>query len=50
MTENHVEIARLLLEHGAILDDSVLRDHTIEMVGSNGDLALRRLLESARGR
>ena len=46
MTENHVEIARLLIEHGAIVDDSVLLDHTIEMVGSTADSALRRLLEA----
>ena len=47
MTENHVEIARLLIEHGAVVDDSVLRDHTIEMEGGTADLALRRLLETA---
>jgi ankyrin repeat protein len=47
MTENHVEIARLLIEHGAVVDDSVLRDHIIEMVGGTADSALRRLLESA---
>jgi len=45
MTENHVEVARLLIEHGAIVDDSVLRDHTVEMVGNTADSALRRLLE-----
>jgi len=45
MTENHVEIARLLIEHGAVVDDSVLRDHTVEMAGNPADLALRRLLE-----
>ena len=50
MTENHVEIARLLIEHGAVVDDSVLYDHTIEMVGSTADAALRRILEAARGR
>jgi ankyrin repeat protein len=48
MTENHVRIARLLIEHGAVVDDSVLDDHTIEMVGSTADSALRRLLEAAR--
>ena len=48
MTENHVEIARLLIEHGATVDDSVLRDHMIEMTGSTADLALRRLLDAAR--
>jgi hypothetical protein len=50
MTENHVEIARLLIEHGAVVDDSVLRDHTIEMVGGTADSALRRILEAARSR
>ena len=50
MTESHVEIARLLIEHGAVVDDSVLRDHTIEIVGGTADTALRRLLESARSR
>jgi hypothetical protein len=49
MTENHVEIARLLIEHGAVADDSVLEDHTIEMVGGTADSALRRILEAARG-
>lgn len=48
MTDNHVEIARLLIEHGAVVDDSVLADHTIEMVGSTADSAFRRLLEAAR--
>jgi len=50
MTETHVEIARLLIEHGAVVDDSVLRDHTIEMVGGSADSALRRVLEAARRR
>jgi hypothetical protein len=48
MTENHVEIARLLIEHGAVVDDSVLRDHTLEMVGDTTDTAFRRILEAAR--
>jgi len=48
MTENHVAIATLLIEHGAVVDDSVLDDHTIEMVGGTIDSALRRLLEAAR--
>ncbi len=50
MTENHVEIARLLIEHGAVVDDSVLDDHTIDMEGGAVDLALRRLLETAHDR
>lgn len=50
VTENHVEIARLLIEHGAVVDDSVLSDHTIEMVGGPADSALRSILEAARNR
>jgi ankyrin repeat protein len=50
MTENHVEIARLLIEHGAVVDDSVLRDHTIEMEGGTADFALRSVLETAHNR
>lgn len=56
MTENHVEIARLLIEHGAIVYASVLEDHNIEsacipsMTGGTADSALRRLLEAARSR
>ena len=49
-TADHVEVARLLLEHGAVVDDSVLEDHAIEMVCCTADSALRRLLEAARGR
>lgn len=49
MTATHVEIARLLIEHGAVVDDSVLSDHTIEMVGSKEDFALRQVLVAARG-
>jgi ankyrin repeat protein len=48
MTEKHVEIARLLVEHGAIVDDSVLQDHTLEMVRSTADAALRQFLVAAR--
>jgi ankyrin repeat protein len=47
MTENHVQIAKLLIGHGAVVDDSVLRDHTIEMEGGAADLALRNVLETA---
>ena len=50
ITEDHLEIARLLIEHGAIVDDSVLDDHTIEKVGGTTDSALRKVLEPARGR
>lgn len=48
MTDSHVEIARLLIEHGAVVDDSVIDDHTIEMVLSPADFALQGLLERAR--
>jgi ankyrin repeat protein len=56
MTDDHVEIARLLIEHGALVDESVLDDHTIEassppwMVGGTADSALRRILEAARSK
>lgn len=49
-TEGHVEIAKLLLEHGALVDDSVLQDLAIEKVGSTADAALQALLEAARSR
>jgi hypothetical protein len=48
MTEKHVAIATLLIEHGAVVDDSVLQDHTIEMVGSTADFALQQVLRAAR--
>ena len=48
MTTDHVEIARLLIEHGATVEESVLTDHTIEMTGEAPDMALRRLLEAPR--
>ena len=50
MTEDHVEIARLLIAHGAVVDETVLEDHTIEMVLSPPDFALRRILKAARSR
>ena len=50
MTENLVAIAKLLIAHGAVVDDSVLDDHTIEMAGGIADSALRRILEAARNR
>ena len=50
MSDNHVKIAKLLIEHGAIVDDSVLRDHSLETMGSAADANLRRLLEAARDR
>jgi ankyrin repeat protein len=48
MTENHVKIAELLIEYGALVDDSVLDDHTLEMVGGITDSALRKVLDAAR--
>lgn len=50
MTENHVQIAKLLIEHGAVVDDSVLDDQTVEMVGGTIDSALRKILEATRNR
>jgi ankyrin repeat protein len=50
MTENHVKIARLLIAHGAVVDDSVIRDHSIEMVGGTFDGALHELLQATRSR
>ena len=50
MTDTHVEIAKLLIEHGAVVEDSVFRDHSIEMTGAPADSALRQLLEAARNR
>jgi hypothetical protein len=50
MTANHVEIAKLLIEYGAVVDDSVLDDHAIEMVMCPSDSALRRILEAAHDR
>jgi ankyrin repeat protein len=48
MTEEHIAIARLLIERGAIVDDSVMRDHTVEMVGGELDQVLWALFEAAR--
>lgn len=48
MTDDHLQIARLLIQHGAIVDDSVLEDHTVEAAGLGGnDRALRQILEAA---
>lgn len=44
ITERHLEITRLLLARGAIVDDAVVRDHTAEMVGNESDSAFRRLI------
>jgi hypothetical protein len=50
MTDAHVAIARLLIEHGAVVDDTVVQDHELEMTGGATDLALRDLLAGAQGR
>lgn len=44
MSDDHVKIAALLIRHGAVVDESVLQDHTVEMVGSPRDEELRRVL------
>ena len=48
MTECHLQIARLLIQYGGIVDDSVIRDHTIEMCGGPNDGVFREILEAAR--
>lgn len=50
VTESHLQIARLLIELGAIVDESVLRDHRIEMAGGPHDWSLYRILEAASSR
>jgi ankyrin repeat protein len=47
MTDNHVEIARILIERGAIVDETVLEDHSIETTGGAADKALDSLLQAA---
>jgi hypothetical protein len=47
ITDEHLKIAALLIEHGALVDDSVLQDHTVEMVGIIHDHALHRILKAA---
>lgn len=47
MTDGHVEVARLLIEHGAVVDETVLNDHSVEMMGGARDLALHELLLAA---
>ena len=50
MMEKHVEIARLLIEHGAVVDGSVLDDFTIERASlyDTADVAFAQLLAAAR--
>jgi ankyrin repeat protein len=47
-TDEHLEIARLLIAHGAIVDSSVLRDYLIESAGTPGaNDPFRTLLDAA---
>lgn len=50
MTEHHIEIARLLIKHGAVVDGTVLDDFTCERASIDGaaDVAFARLLEAER--
>ncbi len=43
----HVDVARLLLAHGAVVTASVLRDLDVEGVGSPVEAELRRVLLTA---
>jgi len=47
VTQDHVSIARLLIEHGAIVDESVLADHAAESMGGANDAAMGELLRRA---
>jgi hypothetical protein len=44
MTDRHVEIAKLLIDHGAVVDETVLADHAAEMTGGDADQRLTQLL------
>lgn len=46
VTPAHVEIARLLLAHGAVVDESVGQDLTVEMVLSEHDQELMALFSA----
>jgi ankyrin repeat protein len=49
MTSDHVRIARLLIEHGAVVDASTLTDLDVEAVGGANDAELSALFrEHAR--
>jgi hypothetical protein len=50
MTDHHVAIAKLLIEQGAVVDDTVLDDHLVESMAGPADAALRAVLEAARCR
>ena len=45
MTDDHVRIARLLIERGAHVDPSMLDDLVVEAVGKPNDVALMTLFE-----
>jgi hypothetical protein len=47
LTDGHVEIARMLINHGASVDDTVVRDHEVEMMLTPQGKALRSLLLAA---
>jgi hypothetical protein len=48
MTDTHLEIAKLLIERGAIVDDSVLSDHMVESEGHPVNFALEAILRAAQ--
>ncbi len=48
MTDQHLAIARLLIEKGARVDDTVISDHNAESAGLPIDSALRKVLLAAR--
>lgn len=50
VTEAHVEIARLLISHGAVVDDTVFQDHAVESTGSQHDAALETVLRTGSAR
>lgn len=48
MTDDHVEIAALLIAYGAVVEESVFEDHNVESVGSPQDAAFLRILSAGR--
>jgi hypothetical protein len=46
MTEDHLKFAELLLQYGALVDETVLKDHNLEKVGSEEDRSFSLLLEA----
>ena len=47
-TDDHVRIARLLIERGAQVDETMVTDLTTEMVGRSNDTTLMALFEEHR--